>query len=92
MKFKEIYLECTKTEARRNIILKLNRPKTATELAQELDYDSTPPVSKLLKILGKAGGVECLTPERHKDRQYYLTDQGLKIRKILMGEEKFKPE
>lgn len=82
-------MKSTKTEARRKIILKLNRPKTASELAKELDYDDTSPVSKLLRLLEKVGALECLTPERHKDRQYYLTDAGKRTRKILLGEEEF---
>lgn len=89
MQFQKIYLKSTKTKARRNIILKLDRPKTATELAEDLGYNDTPAVSNLLRLLKDAGAIKCLTPERHKDRQYYLTPEGKRTRRILLGEEEF---
>jgi len=89
MNFQERYLESTKTEQRRKIILSINRPKTVTELVKELGYDKTPAVSKLMLDLAKIKVVVCLTPERRRDRQYYLTEDGMRIRKILLGEEEF---
>jgi len=89
MKFQEKYFESTKTEARRKIILELDRPKTPQELATKLNYDKLPAVSKLLIDLSKIGVAVCLTPKRRRDRHYYLTEDGMKIRKILLGEEEF---
>lgn len=89
MDFQERYLESTKTEQRRKIILSISRPKTVTELVNELGYDKTPAVSKLLLDLAKIKVVVCLTPNRRRDRQYYLTEDGMRIRKILLGEEEF---
>ena len=89
MDFQERYLESTKTEQRRKIILSISRPKTVTELVKELGYDKTPAVSKLLLDLAKIKVVVCLTPNRRRDRQYYLTEDGMRIRKILLGEEEF---
>jgi len=89
MDFQEKYLEATKTEQRRKVILSINRPKTVTELVKELGYDKTPAVSKLILDLSKIEVAVCLTPKRRRDRQYYLTKDGMKIRKILLGEEEF---
>ena len=89
MNFQKKYFEATKTEARRKIVLELDRPKTPQELAKELNYDKLPAVSKLLIDLTKIGVTVCLTPKRRRDRHYYLTEDGIKIRKILLGEEKF---
>ena len=89
MNFQKKYFEATKTEARRKIMLALNRPKTVTELAKELNYDKLPAVSKLLIDLSKIGVTICLTPNRRRDRHYYFTKDGIKIRKILLGEEEF---
>ena len=89
MIFQKKYFEATKTEARRKIILELDRPMTPQELAKKLNYDKLPAVSKLLIDLTKIGVTVCLTPKRRRDRHYYLTEDGIKIRKILLGEEKF---
>lgn len=89
MNFQEKYFTATKTEARRKIILELDRPKTIQEIAKDLNYDKTPAVSKLFMDLSEIGVTVCLTPERKRDRHYYLTEDGIKIRKILLGEEKF---
>ena len=89
MNFQKKYLEATKTEARRRIVIALSRPKTSSELMKELNYDKLPAVSKLLIELTKLGVTICLSPDRKRDRHYYLTENGNKIRKILLGEEKF---
>ncbi len=89
MNFQEKYFEATKTEARRNIILDLNRPKTIQEIAKDLNYSKKPAVSKLFMDLTRIGVTVCLTPERKRDRHYFLTKDGIRIRKILLGEEKF---
>ena len=69
MIFQKKYFEATKTEARRKIVLELDRPKTPQELAKELNYDKLPAVSKLLIDLTKIGVTVCLTPKRRRDRQ-----------------------
>ena len=89
MNFQKKYFEATKTETRRKIILELDRPKTIQEIAKDLNYSKTPAVSKLFMDLTKIGATVCLTPKRRRDRHYYLTEDGIKIRKILLGEEKF---
>lgn len=89
MNFQKKYFEATKTEARRKILLELNRPKTIQEITKDLNYSKTPAVSKLFMDLSKIGVAVCLTPNRRRDRHYYLTKDGIKIRKILLGEEKF---
>ena len=89
MIFQKRYLEATKTEARRKIILELSRPKTVQELKKDLKYNNLPAVTKILKTLSKIDVLVCLTPNRWRDRHYYLTKDGIKIRKILLGEEKF---
>ena len=89
MNFQKKYFEATKTEARRKIILELNRPKTIQEIAKDLNYSKTPAVSKLFMDLSKIGVTICLTPKRRRDRHYYLTKDGIEVRKILLGEKEF---
>jgi len=86
---RKVYLDSTRTEIKRMIISAMDRPKTGAELAKELGYPNTSAVSRQLIALEKDGAATCLTPERRRNRQFYLTELGLKARRILLGEEQF---
>ena len=64
---KEIFLK--KGRLRKEIISKLNEPKTASELAKELNKHRSA-VSRALIDLEKEGLVKCVNPEDDKFRHY----------------------
>lgn len=86
---RQVYLRSTRTEVKRKIIVAIDRPKTADELAKDLGFSDSSEVLVELDALQKDGSVICLTPEFEEDRQFYLTESGVKTKKVLLGEEKF---
>ncbi len=64
---KEIFLK--KGKLRRVILEALDRPKTATELAKELNKHRSS-ISRVLLILEKIGFVKCINPEDDRFRHY----------------------
>lgn len=86
---RQVYLRSTRTELKRKIILAMDRPKTTDELAKDLELSDATDVPEQIDALQKDGAVVCLTPEFEEDRQFYLTESGVKTRRVLLGEEKF---
>jgi hypothetical protein len=85
----QIYLDATTTDTSRRIIMNFGRPKTVEELALELGYQDLSGISVDLEALEKLGAIICLTPNREVARQYYLTGAGLRIKNVLLGQERF---
>ena len=69
---------------RKRILLALLKPKTPSQLAEELGL-SLPHVSRALKELEAEGLVECLTPEEKVGRIYRRTQAGEEVVKVLEG-------
>lgn len=69
-------------DIRKKIILEINKPYTATEIAKKLNKHRSS-VSRTLLDLSKQKLVECLNPEGDRGRHYELTKQGRKIGKQL---------
>ena len=84
-----LYLDSTKTDTERRILLAMDRPKTVEEIAAEIGYDDISLISNDLLDLEKEGAIVCLTPDRDVHQQYYLTGPGARVRSVLMGEERF---
>lgn len=84
-----VYLESTKTETARKIFSVMNRPKTAEELATDIGCDDLSVIEQDLAELAKQGSVLCLTPDRKTQKQFYITDCGLKIKQVLDGQARF---
>lgn len=63
----EIFLK--KSELRKEVWSKLNKPKTATEIAKELGKHRSA-ISRVLLDLQKANFIECVNPEESSFRHY----------------------
>jgi len=63
---------------RKLVLLSLSKPKTPSQLAEELKL-SLPHVSRALRELEKEGLVECLTPDEKVGRIYRRTSEGDEI-------------
>jgi len=63
---------------RKLVLLSLSKPKTPSQLAEELKL-SLPHVSRALRELEKEGLVECLTPGEKVGRIYRRTREGDEI-------------
>ena len=74
------YIFLKKGKLRKNVLEILREPKTATELAKELNKHRSS-ISRILLTLEKEGLVECINPEDDKFRHYQLTKKG----KILIN-------
>ena len=70
---------------RKAVLLCLSKPKTPTQLAEELKL-SLPHVSRALKELEKEGLVECLTPSEKVGRVYKRTKIGEEIVNFVKSE------
>jgi DNA-binding MarR family transcriptional regulator len=64
---REIFLK--KGKLRKEVLLKLDKPKTATELAKELGKHRSS-ISRMLLELEKKGFVKCVNPEDDRFRHY----------------------
>ncbi len=64
---KEIFLK--KSKLRRDVYGQLDKAKTATEIAKELDKHRSS-VSRVLLDLEKAGYIKCVNPEDPSFRHY----------------------
>ena len=84
----QIYLNSTETDIERRIILTLTRPKTIKELTDGLKNFDMEFISSTLSKLKEVGSIICLTPDK-KNSQYYLSDSGLRIQKVLLNQERF---
>lgn len=80
MERKWIYVK--KGKLRKEIILELDKPYTATELAKKLDKHRSS-VSRTLLDLAEKGLVACLNPEDDRERHYELTNEGRKVKNDL---------
>lgn len=60
----------------------LNKPKTATRLAKELNVHRSS-VSRILLILEEKGFVKCANPKDAMNRYYIITDKAKRILKKL---------
>jgi sporulation protein YlmC with PRC-barrel domain len=85
----KLYLDSTKTDIARRIMSGLNRPKTIQEIAFEIGCADSSAIINDLADLEQQGVIICLTPDREKDKQFYLTNPGLKIRQVLLGQLRF---
>ena len=85
----QIYLNSTKTDIARAILINLNRPKTVEEIATELRCQDCSVVVPDIDELENQGSIVCLTPDREEYRQYYLTDAGIRVKNVLLGQELF---
>lgn len=63
----EIFLK--KGKLRKQVLAKLNEPKTATELAKEMNKHRSS-ISRILLELEKKGFVKCVNPEDNSFRHY----------------------
>ena len=63
----EIFLK--KGKLRKKVLVKLDKPKTATELAKELSKHRSS-ISRVLLELERKGFVKCVNPEDDKFRHY----------------------
>ena len=68
---KEIFLK--KGRLRKQVLEKLNEPKTATELAKELGRHRSS-VSRVLLELEKKSFIKCINPEDDRFRHYVRKD------------------
>jgi len=64
---KEIFLK--KGKLRKEVLEKLDNPKTSTEIAKELGKHRSS-ISRTLLDLQKAGFVKCINPEDDRFRHY----------------------
>lgn len=64
---REIFLK--KGKLRKEILSRLDKPKTATELAKELGKHRSS-ISRILLVLQNKGLVKCVNPEDDKFRHY----------------------
>ena len=70
---------------RKAVLLCLSKPKTPTQIAEELKL-SLPHVSRALKELEKEGLIECLTPNEKVGRVYRRTRTGEEIVNLMKSE------
>ena len=70
---------------RKAVLLCLSKPKTPTQIAEELKL-SLPHVSRALKELEKEGLIECLTPNEKIGRVYRRTSIGEEIVNLMKSE------
>jgi predicted transcriptional regulator len=78
----KLYSFVVRSEQRRKIILSLEKPKTPTQIAQEIKA-SVSHVSRALSQFAEKEIVECLTPKEKVGRVYTLTKAGKEILKHL---------
>ncbi len=64
---KEIFLK--KGKLRKKVLSKLNNPKTATELAKEMNKHRSS-ISRILLELEKKGFIKCVNPKDDRFRHY----------------------
>lgn len=64
---RKIFLK--KGKLRKDVLLRLDKPKTATELAKELGKHRSS-ISRILLVLENNGLVKCINPEDDKFRHY----------------------
>lgn len=68
---RDIFLK--KGKLRKEVLSRLNEPKTATELAKEMDKHRSS-VSRILLELERKGFVKCINPEDKSFRHYVRKD------------------
>jgi DNA-binding MarR family transcriptional regulator len=68
---KEIFLK--KGKLRKEVLERLDKPKTATELAKEMGKHRSS-ISRILLELEKQGLIECVNPEDDRFRHYVRKD------------------
>lgn len=85
----KVYLASTKTETARRVFSAMNRPKTAEELAVEIGSEDPSALEKDLAEMEQQGALLCLTPDSKVNKQFYLTDNGFKVKQVLTGEIRF---
>ena len=68
---KEIFLK--KGKLRKEVLERLDKPKTATELAKEMGKHRSS-ISRILLELKKQGLIECVNPEDDRFRHYVRKD------------------
>lgn len=77
-----------KGKLRKKIVLELDEPQTATELAKKLANHRSS-VSRTLSDLSKKGLVECVNPEDDRERHYELTQLGKTVQNKLKNVKTF---
>lgn len=70
---------------RKAILSRLDKPKTPTQLSDELKL-SLPHVSRTLKEMEEAGIIECLTPDEKVGRVYRRASLGEEIANFIKSE------
>lgn len=65
-----------------DLLKRLEKPKTPSELAKELNLHQQSVSNTLSKLLQRKM-VYCVTPERHNYRHYKINDKGKKILKLV---------
>lgn len=72
------YSFVVRSKNRKLILLCLSKPKTPTQIAEELKLN-LPHVSRAIRELEREGLVECLTPNEKIGRVYKRTELGEEI-------------
>lgn len=71
-----------RSEYRKKVFLKLEKPIMPSKIAKELDIRLTH-ITRELRFLKERGLVECLNPKEKTGRLYQLTQKGKSLRKDM---------
>lgn len=77
------WIYAKKGKLRKKIILELDKPQTATELAKKLGKHRSS-ISRVLLDLTKEDLTVCINPQDDRERHYELTYKGRRVKKELL--------